>query len=271
MNCGDLHLSGEHLQVNVSQSDELERHGAVELVGISSDTVLEVTGTCVPVTPVSLASSDLSEAGVSTPAFRGVWSNELTFKLLEKVRLRRDLFADPKFRRRSMYEQVAAEFQEEGTGLQAQEVERKFTSLYNTYKRNVEKRTSSNWQYFSIFEEIFCGGEAGSSQGGQKRGASPPKLEIRQSKRMRTKPAKLLNDEVEDEERDPSSDLHARLDQLSSLRRAAVAASDEGWGQLSHTLAGMGEAIASLNGQVRALTQLLAKVVQKLDEQNMVK
>ena len=28
----------------VSQSDELERHGAVELVGISSDTVLEVTG-----------------------------------------------------------------------------------------------------------------------------------------------------------------------------------------------------------------------------------
>jgi len=250
MNCGDLHLSGEHLQVNVSQSDELERHGAVELVGISSDTVLEVTGTCVPVTPVSLASSDLSEAGVSTPAFRGVWSNELTFKLLEKVRLRRDLFADPKFRRRSMYEQVAAEFQEEGTGLQAQEVERKFTSLYNTYKRNVEKRTS---------------------QGGQKRGASPPKLEIRQSKRMRTKPAKLLNDEVEDEERDPSSDLHARLDQLSSLRRAAVAASDEGWGQLSHTLAGMGEAIASLNGQVRALTQLLAKVVQKLDEQNMVK
>ena len=39
------------------------------------------------------------------------WTNDLTFKLLEKIQARKSLLLDPKLRRRMVYSEVAEEFQ----------------------------------------------------------------------------------------------------------------------------------------------------------------
>ena len=40
-----------------------------------------------------------------------MWTNDLTYKLLEKVQLRKAMLLDPKLRRRMVYADVAVEFQ----------------------------------------------------------------------------------------------------------------------------------------------------------------
>ncbi|XP_018013207.1 uncharacterized protein LOC108670258 [Hyalella azteca] len=187
-----------------------------------------------------------------------LWTHELTQRLLQKVQQRKRLLLDPKLRRRTVYAEVAAEFQDEGIC---------FTSCLTRILEDIYSEVGDDGVRVLLPTSSL-----------NPLVHSPPRQErVRHSKRLRTRPARLKGhvdyadvslrcemDAADSLER-VRAVLLERLEDVAAQRTAATAESVRAWTAVNDALTAMADNLATLNSSVLMLAHTATSVMAALN------